>query len=1167
MPAKPNPAKASSEPVGAREGDVSTIERAAQSPDGDYPLWFSSQFTAAKHDVELRVVTEQYPKLEAWRDLAHRWLSRVAHDTLVAATRSGERKVVHPQKVVSLTVAHKVPALKVFLLEYLALRDEKGSYIHERYWANPFDLLRVDSGVRDNFWELCCIQHFTEIRNKKTGRIQKRCQVGATYSSNIKEFLDWIIESVVPRSTGSGVADLQYRCPFRARNFLGVLVEKGLSRDKDLDFSWVKEEFPSLVDWQPLASEWIKQERQSIPIKLQGLSKFLGTYLPEMLKKKGEEGAKIAAEPSKFLRRGSGVENDLGSVFTAGTVAQHDYVVAFIDWVLLHKYSDSADDGTYIVSPAFRNPFKKIGRTNASGTGTSVWSPLPYGYIERLRLMLVEGHTFRDWKWAQQAMTSEERGGRAVDWFPVRLEQIDMNDPDCVWRRRDARDSNGDASAGYEMWSPVRWIALLCKLIVPARTVQVRVLDSGEADTWKWDGRRTAGAPNLSAWVPNPDNPNLCRAVADKMLASVPASKLSVKPRRPIAIAEYSAGVLQRVMEWQQPVDPKTGRKTPSQVEVTKLYFNTNKTADSKKEGSAKGFSVAWPVSPWPVNAANEPPTFAAPHDRRRWLVDCSKNIHYWISKLRDWQTKYNPVSRLTSWQELMDNGIIEAKSDEQMTRHRDGVFLFRDPAYFGVHGKGTRDTVSKAHLPITNSIFNRAWWVLLKELQRRLAIEGQANQDGTPIRLIDRDDGETATTLFPPHSIRVSLITALVLDGGVSLPLVMSLVGHSRLIMTLYYTKPDSLQQLEALKAAQTRLDQNAAESVYRFLRNASIEQLREQAVYNDAESAFAAIGLEVKDRNPAGWLEMLNGLCPVGGNTTPNPENRMISGCFNGGPLIKDDPNPKNRRYAPVEGGARNCPNCRWFVTRPYFLSALVATWNNTEYHRCEAVTVARAVEKELNALSDEIYDQEQLGAIDSQLATLYQARTTLERRLEGAIKKVQDLATTMINLDRLINRCIEVANNVHPDDSSTDSLVLNGGASEWHAMVDGTDSELLQLCGIAADAEIYPDLDAGKAIIRRSQILDAKLLRDGVSPMFLTLSEDLQLKIGNEFMRQLAAVCDPANPRVGQRRVVEIIDSSQSLSGALLLHKKDLGRLLESARSVGPRLPAFAPPSIKG
>ena len=38
--------------------------------------------------------------------------------------------------------------------------------------------------------------------------------------------------------------------------------------------------------------------------------------------------------------------------------------------------------------------------------------------------------------------------------------------------------------------------------------------------------------------------------------------------------------------------------------------------------------------------------------------------------------------------------------------------------------------------------------------------------------------------TLFPLHSLRVSLVTALALEGQVPFPILQKLVGHSRLLM-----------------------------------------------------------------------------------------------------------------------------------------------------------------------------------------------------------------------------------------------------------------------------------------------------------------------------------------------------------------------------------------------
>lgn len=60
----------------------------------------------------------------------------------------------------------------------------------------------------------------------------------------------------------------------------------------------------------------------------------------------------------------------------------------------------------------------------------------------------------------------------APDWFPVTDDDIDRTDPDCVWR---VRPKANERQAVLEMWSPVRWVALLTKLILPLRTMQVMV--------------------------------------------------------------------------------------------------------------------------------------------------------------------------------------------------------------------------------------------------------------------------------------------------------------------------------------------------------------------------------------------------------------------------------------------------------------------------------------------------------------------------------------------------------------------------------------------------------------------------------------------------------------------------------------------------------------------
>lgn len=129
-------------------------------------------------------------------------------------------------------------------------------------------------------------------------------------------------------------------------------------------------------------------------------------------------------------------------------------------------------------------------------------------------------------------------------------DQIDRNDPDCVWRVRKVRSYYRGGQV-LEMWSPVRWVALLVKLILPLRTIQVRMLDSGEADTWRY---------SAGEWTLNP-------------------SRLAQgNERRPL----------------QQGVFRRSNPLSDGEEASTVLYINTNKTADIAKSGPEKGYVLPW---------------------------------------------------------------------------------------------------------------------------------------------------------------------------------------------------------------------------------------------------------------------------------------------------------------------------------------------------------------------------------------------------------------------------------------------------------------------------------------------------------------------------------------------------------------------------------------------
>ncbi len=79
---------------------------------------------------------------------------------------------------------------------------------------------------------------------------------------------------------------------------------------------------------------------------------------------------------------------------------------------------------------------------------------------------------------------------------------------------------------------------------------------------------------------------------------------------------------------------------------------------------------------------------------------------------------------------------------------------------------------------------------------------------------------------------------------------------------------------------------------------------------VANDPAGAAALDGSAA-----ASLLQLDTGICPVGDTR-----------CGDGGPAMA-----KNK-HGPVPGSARNCVQCRFHVTGPAFLGALVARFNAT-------------------------------------------------------------------------------------------------------------------------------------------------------------------------------------------------------------------------------------------
>lgn len=829
---------------------------------------------------------------------------------------------------------------------------------------------------------------------------------------------------------------------------------KGRQVGSDFSFSWIDDSYPQLLPWKQYAIDWLAGEPRSIGARIQGVRSFLVKFLVER---------NLPLIPTELLAKTTAIPDfyELCCTKSSYGITIANFAFEFIEWILLNRMSERDDYGNLTILPLFRNPLTKRSHAGIQVPSESVYTPLPYGYIDDLRKMLAPGAHFEDWKWAIDSGAGRGVAGVTMDWFEVKESEIDTEDPDCVFRRR----LRGRASGGaiFEVWSPVRWVALLLKLILPLRTFQVRMLDSGEADTWQCTGKDEK--TNLFSWTRN-----------QHVLSEG-------TPRRP-----FSKGVLRRVNSSAELIN--LGGNTESVI----LYINTNKTADIYQNSSELGYTIPW------VNMGGLP-----------------ADAHYWILKLINWQRKYNPTDRKVKWNQL-DARHRDAKSSSVLASYPDTCFLFRMPE----GPSGEKD------LPLSDSAINVAWYRLLSTYEDQLFKRGQKHENGTKIRLVpEKGPLNSNKTFFPLHSLRVSLITSLALEGKVPFPVLQRVVGHSRLIMTLYYTKPSYRYTSQLLAEAGEKLENSKEESIINFLQNHEYDSLMREAVCNSPSSLKSVLPDHIAARNPIGWKQLHHGVCMAGGNVSSFEVPNSVGGCFNGGKNIGTIDKP---RWLPVPGGAHNCIRCRWFITSPFHLWALVAHFNVLMYHFDEARKDCIQREESLNALKFERLDCERQGIIFPKIKEL----NAHQRQWEAALQVFDDLAQDA-------GACADLAMRsrtalISNSSSGANSLIAVGDASDIDLAVAEVDSELMQLSGVCDVSEIYPDLNPGKAIFRRSQLLDAALYRDGYEPVFLRMTEQDQLLNGNEFFRKLSSMFDSADVSNGRRLAINLIDAEASLSKAL-------------------------------
>jgi hypothetical protein len=274
---------------------------------------------------------------------------------------------------------------------------------------------------------------------------------------------------------------------------------------RDDNFTWLVSKDPGMDEWAKLGIEHLQSYTTNFCKRKSSINNFLKHYLehPELPRNPAEyfdiehRPTALFHSPGNKGRQTMGVINE------------------FLSQVLFKVCVLSDHNEVPILMPGFANPLPKLSYKNVNQCET-------HREAMPIRLMSLARHilTENDFAWAKES-------GRITDVF---------------------RRFNPETGEFESVWSPVRAFALLVKLLLPTRTYQLRMLDSGEGDFYRYRGDGTWEA-NLGVHRPTANGESVGR------------------------------GVFRRYT-----------RKDGSEGAL--FYFNTNKTADV--DSLVKGYVMPW---------------------------------------------------------------------------------------------------------------------------------------------------------------------------------------------------------------------------------------------------------------------------------------------------------------------------------------------------------------------------------------------------------------------------------------------------------------------------------------------------------------------------------------------------------------------------------------------
>lgn len=556
------------------------------------------------------------------------------------------------------------------------------------------------------------------------------------------------------------------------------------------------------------------------------------------------------------------------------------------------------------------------------------------------------------------------------------------------------------------------------------------------------------------------------------------------------AIPNLTKGVFKKITEYKD-----------NQI-YTGLYINTNKTADINKLPSEKGYVIPWQ----------------------------NEIVLYWLEKLRNWQEKYNKITSPTACTSLNNSHLGQKFANQTLKEMGHISFLLRHAA-----AKKKEDRVK----PILDSTLNGLWLNLLIDFEKDIAKEGQTFSDGSRIKFVEISPNSKRLkyySLFPLHSLRVSFITSYLQDGKVPLPILSKLLaGHSSLLMTMYYAKfsPNHMQTI--ISEAQNKMEQSKYDSLKLFIRDHDINEIQKRMIFDDITSISAIL----KGRNILGWEQKHHGICLAGGNTLDireTDESTRNAGCWNGGGTTEsEDKQQRLNVFEPVPHGAENCVRCRWFITHVSYIPQLIAHFNILSYKANLSANAARKANENIITLEKQKEVCLKEGKKFTEVRELERQFKEYRLELTEADEYCKDIIATLNIIER-IN--YQEKNR----DNENQKIIAVGNEKDLEFAFLENKSELLHLCILCDDAEIYPDLynklNKTPAIERRTRLISKMMLKKGYEPHYLFLSEDEQFKAINSMIREMSKQTANLSRFESFRVLIDLLEqeSSNSKKGIL-------------------------------